>query len=72
MHVYWNMLGLGIVITHVDDKGRKFVLAYVSHSNNNLEFKYSSYEKECILVVWVVAHFRCYLYGNPFTFVIDH
>ncbi len=72
MHVYWNMLGLGIVITHVDDEGRKFVLEYVGRFDNNLEFKYSSYEKECIIAIWVVAHFRCYLYGNPFTLIINH
>lgn len=32
----------------------------------------SSYEKECIIAIWVVVHFRCYLHGNPFTLVIDH
>jgi hypothetical protein len=72
MHVYWNILGLGIVITHLDDERRKFVLAYANHSNNNFEFKYISYENECNIAIWVVAHFRCYFYGNPFTLVIDH
>jgi hypothetical protein len=48
------------------------VVAYVSRSNNVTESCYSSYEEKCLAVVWAVAHFRCYLFGTQFTFVIDH
>lgn len=66
------MLGLGAVLTQVDDEGREFVVAYASRSNNIAESKYSSYEGECLATVWAVAHFRCYLYDNLFTLVTDH
>jgi hypothetical protein len=47
-------------------------VAYVSHSNNATEPRYSSYEGECLATVWDVAHFRCYLFGTQFTLVTDH
>ena len=48
------------------------MIAYASRSNNDAEAKYSSYEGECLAIVWGVAHFRPYLYGQRFTFVTDH
>ena len=71
LHTDWSMLGLGAVLTQMDDEGREFVVAYASRSNNTTEAKYSSYEGECLAVVWAVAHFRCYLFGNPFTIITD-
>ena len=66
------MLGLGAVLTQKDDDGKEYVIAYASRSNNDVEAKYSSYEGECLAVVWVVAHFRPYLYGQSFTLVTNH
>ncbi len=60
------------MLTQCDDEGKEFVVAYVNHSNNVMESRYSSYEGECLVAVWVVAHFRCYLFGTQFTLVIDH
>lgn len=54
------------------DEGREFVVAYASRSNNSAKAKYSSYEGECLAAVWAVAHFRCYLFGNPFILITDH
>ena len=48
------------------------MIAYASRSNNDAEAKYSSYEGECLVVVWGVAHFRPYLYGQQFTLMTDH
>ncbi len=61
-----------MLLTQCDDEGKEFVVAYVSRSNNAAESCYSSYEGECLVVVWVVAHFRCYLFGIQFTLVTDH
>ena len=72
LHTDWSMLGLGAVLTQKDDDGKEYVIAYASRSNNDAEAKYSSYEGECLAVVWAVAHFRPYLYGQSFTLVTDH
>ncbi len=47
-------------------------MAYASHSNNAAESHYSLYKGECLVAVWVVAHFRCYLFGTQFTLVTNH
>jgi hypothetical protein len=60
------------VLTQMDDDGKEFVIAYASWSNNNTEAQYSSYEGECLAVIWAIAHFRCYLYGNVFLLVTNH
>jgi hypothetical protein len=63
--VTWrSMLGLGAVLTQCDDEGKEFVVAYANCSNNAAKSRYSSYEGECLVAVWVVAHFRCYLFGT--------
>jgi hypothetical protein len=64
------MLGLGAVLTQCDDEGKEFVVAYASRSNNVVESHYSSYEGECLVVAWVVAHFKCYLFGTQFTLLL--
>ncbi len=59
------------MLTQLDD-GRKFVVAYANWSNNKMEGKYSSYEGECLIVVWVVSSFQCYFYGSPFILITNH
>jgi hypothetical protein len=66
------MLGRGAVLTQCDDEGKEFVVAYASHSNNVAESRYSSYKGECLAAMWVIAHFRCYLFGTQFTLVTDY
>ncbi len=60
------------MLTQCDDEGKEFVMAYVNRSNNATESCYSSYEGKCLAAVWVVAHFRCYLFGTQFTLVTNH
>jgi hypothetical protein len=72
LHTDWSTLGIGAVLTQMDDDGKEFVIAYASRSNNNAEAQYSSYEGECLAAIWAIAHFRCYLYGNEFLLVTDH
>ena len=33
---------------------------------------YSSFEGECLAVVWATSHFRPYLFGNSFHLVTEH
>ncbi len=44
LHTNWSMLGLRAVLTQCDDKGKEFVVAYASRSNNATESCYNSYE----------------------------
>ncbi|BBM99381.1 hypothetical protein Mp_1g20900 [Marchantia polymorpha subsp. ruderalis] len=48
LHTDWSMLGLGAMLIQHDDEGKEFVIAL--------------YEGECLAAVWVVTHFRCYLF----------
>ena len=72
LHTDWSLRGLGAVLTLKDDDGKEYVIAYASRSNNDAEAKYSSYEGECLAVVWTMAHFRPYMYSQSFTVVTDH
>ncbi len=47
-------------------------MAYANCLNNEMKSRYNSYEGKCLTTMWVVAHFRCYLFGTQFTLVIDH
>jgi hypothetical protein len=51
LHINWNTLGLGTMLTQFDDDGREFVVPYASESNNKMKVKYRSYEWECFTVV---------------------
>jgi hypothetical protein len=57
------MLGLGAVLTQCDDEGKEFMVTYASRLNNVTESRYRSYEGECLVVMWAIAHSRCYLFG---------
>ncbi|CAM6101666.1 unnamed protein product [Calypogeia fissa] len=71
LHTDWSMLGLRAMLTQQDEQN-EFVVAFASRSNNAAKSRYSSYEGECLTVMWALAHFQCYLFGTPFTLVTDH
>ncbi len=72
LHIDQNTLGIGVILGQLDDESKEYVITYASRSNNKDESNYSSYEGECLVVVWVIIHFRPYLYGTNFTLYIDH
>jgi hypothetical protein len=72
LHNDWSALGIGAILGQLDEEGKEYVIAYASRSNNKAESNYSSYEGECLVIIWVVIHFRPYLYGANFTLYIDH
>ena len=64
---------MGAVLSQIKDSEEKErVVAYASRSCSATERNYSSYEGECLAVVWAVKHFRHYLYGHAFELHTDH
>jgi hypothetical protein len=72
LHIDWSALGISAIIGQLDEEGKEYVIAYASRSNNKDENNYSSYEGECLAVVWAIIYFRPYLYGTNFTLYTDH
>jgi hypothetical protein len=72
LYTDWSALGISVILGQLDEEGKEYVIAYAFQSNNKAKSNYSSYERECLIVVWVVIHFRPYLYGINFTLYIDH
>jgi hypothetical protein len=65
LHSNWSAFGIGAIFGQLDEEGKEYVIAYASQ-NNKVESKYFSYEGECLVVIWVVIHFRPYFYGTKF------
>ncbi len=72
LHTDWSALGIGAILGQLDEEGKEYVIVYASRSKNKAENNYSSYDGECLVVVWVVIHFRLYIYGINFTLYTDH
>jgi len=72
LHTDWSALGIGVILGQLDEEGKEYVITYASRSNNKAESNYFSYKGEYLVVVWVVIHFRPYLYGTDFTLYMDH
>ena len=49
-----------------------FPVCYASKKLSSPERNYSTFEKECLAVVWGVKRFHLYLYGVPFVLQTDH
>ena len=60
------------MLSQLDLDKVEYPVAYASRSCNPAEQNYSSFDGECLAVVWVTTHFRQYLFGNSFTLVTDH
>ena len=67
-----SILGLGAVLSQVQDDGKKHPIAYASRALSQCEKNYAITEVETLAVVWAVSHFRSYLYGQRVTIYTDH
>ena len=47
-------------------------MLYISRKLSQREAKYSTVEKECLAIRWVVGSLRYYLLGRPFTLCSDN
>ena len=65
-------VGLGAILTQVDDIGRSSVVAYASKALTPVEQRYSQTEREGYAVVWGCERFRYYLLGGKFICWTDH
>jgi hypothetical protein len=72
LHTNWSALGIGAILGQFNEECKKYVIAYASQSNNKAESNYSSYEGECLVVVWAVIHFKPYLHGTKFILYTNH
>ena len=68
----WSQKGMGAILSQVGTDGVEHPICYASRSCNPAEQNYSSFDGECLAVVWATSHFRSYLFGNSFTLVTDH
>ena len=68
----WSQRGMGGILSQVGRDGVEHPVCYASRSCNSAEQNYSSFDGECLAVVWATSHFRSYLFGNSFTLVTDH
>ena len=62
---------VGAILSQVQN-GAERPLAYASRRLNSAETNYPAIEKEALVIVWDIAHFRPYLYGRSFLVITDH
>ena len=65
-------LGIGAVLSQVQEDGQERVVAYASRVLSKPERRYCVTRKELLAVVAFVQHFRSYLLGSRFTLRTDH
>ena len=63
---------MGAILSQINKEGVEHPISYASRSCNAAKKIYSSFDGECLVVVWATSHFGSYLFGNSFTLVTDH
>lgn len=64
--------GLGAILSQKQEDGQIHPVAYASRALSPTERNYGITEMETLVVVWVISHFQCYLYGQNVTVYTDH
>ena len=67
-------IGVGAMLTQIDDEGIKHPVAYFSKKLNEAQQKYSTIEKETLGLIMALEHFEVYLNCvlNPVKVFTDH
>ena len=63
---------MGAILSQKGEDEVEHLVCYASRSCNAAEQNYSSFDGECLAVVWATSQFRSYLFGNSSTLVTDH
>ena len=69
---HWSQREMGAILRQLNSEGVEHPICYASRSCNAAEQNYSSFDGECLAVVWATSHFRSYLFGDSFTLIADH
>ncbi|GLI60910.1 hypothetical protein VaNZ11_003123, partial [Volvox africanus] len=72
LHTDFSGVGISGILGQLDDAGREYLCAAVSHSLNVHERRYDSYKGELLAVVWASKLFYPYLATRHFAVVTDH
>ncbi len=72
LHTNQSALGISAIFGQLDGEGKEYVIVYTSQKNNKADSNYSSYERECLVTIWAIIHFRPYFYGTNFTLYTNH
>ena len=67
-----SLVGLGAVLSQLDNNGRERVVSYASRMLLPSEKNYSTTELEALGVIWAIEHFKPYLWGREFDIATDH
>ena len=72
LHTDASYVGIGAVLTQLDELDQERPIAYYSRKLLEREKKYSATEVELLGVVEAAKHFSVYLLGQPFKLLTDH
>ena len=67
-----SISGLGAVLSQIQVDKKLHPVAYASRSLSPAERNYSVTKLETLAVVWALARFHSYLYGQSVTVITDH
>ncbi|CAM1310338.1 Uncharacterised protein r2_g2066 [Pycnogonum litorale] len=65
-------VGVSAVLSHRDEKGNEYPIAYASRSLSVSESRYAQIDREALAIIYGVRKFSAYLLGRRFTLVTDH